>query len=373
VPNQYAFYSAADFVIDDAFLKHQLTPTPASIDWWNRWLTENPSQQEEWHKAVQLLEAVRLGLNDYTRTYLTPETEAMLLSRIQATNRLHDEEETPTRSLWNQPWIRYVAAASVLSLIGIGWWGQQSFQRRTQPYQAYVATLDESKIEKVNQGDKPLHFQLPDGSQVTLFAKSRLSFDNFFGKKNRSVYLSGKAFFEVKKQPNSPFFVYANELVTKVLGTSFVIQAYPNDKQVEVQVKTGKVSVFTQNDPSKAQKLSNRELEGIVLTPNQQITLNRQELRLARTLVPEPQLLAQPIPLPAFEFEEAPVPQVLELIEKAYGIHIVYDAELLSSCTLTASLSEESLSQKIKLICQAIDATSETIDAQIVIYSKGCH
>jgi ferric-dicitrate binding protein FerR (iron transport regulator) len=32
--------------------------------------------------------------------------------------------------------------------------------------------------------------------------------------------------------------------VTKVLGTSFLIQANKNDKTVKVVVKTGKVSVF---------------------------------------------------------------------------------------------------------------------------------
>jgi len=374
VSSSYPTFSATDFVIDDAFLKHQLSPTPQSKAWWNEWLLANPHKQETWDQAVQLLEAVRLGLNDYTRTYLSPETEAMLLLRIQATNRTVDEheEETIAYSWWNRSWVQYAAAACFIGLMGIGWLGYRYIQTPVAPYQAYVSALDASRIEKVNEGKKNLYFKLPDGSSVTLFPNSKISFDGLFGKQNRSVYLSGKAFFEVVKQPHSPFFVYANELVTKVLGTSFFVQAYPNDKQVEVQVKTGKVSVFTQNDPAKAQKLSNRELEGIVLTPNQQITLNRQELRLSRTLVPEPTILVQPALLPSFEFEEASVPQVLEQIEKAYGVHIVYDPELLATCTLTASLSEESLSQKINLICQAIGATTETIDAQIIIYSKGC-
>lgn len=369
--NLYQTYSASDFVTDDAFLKHQLTPDENSKEWWQSWLAQNPHKQEEWQKAVRLLEAVKLGLNEYTRTYLTPEAEAMLLQRINATNQAHDEE-TISRALpaLNRSWAWYAAAACVICIAGLGWY--QYTKKPLPPYQAYVKNLNDSKIEKINQSALPLLVQLPDGSQVKLFPQSRLSYDSHFGQQNRSVYLSGKAFFDVTKQPHSPFFVYANELVTKVLGTSFVVQAYPNDKHVEVQVKTGKVSVFTQNDPDKKQKLNNRELEGIVLTPNQQIILNRQELRLSKTLVAEPQILLEKLQIPTFEFEETPVVEVFELIEKAYGVNIVYDAELLSSCTITASLTDESLPHKIKLICQGIGASYETIDAQIVVYSKGC-
>lgn len=369
--NLYQTYLASDFVTDDAFLKHQLTPSQTSTKWWESWLAQNPHKQDEWQKAVKLLEAVRLGLDEYTRTYLTPEAEAMLLRRIKATNQAHDEEAiSASIPLQNRSWGWYAAAACAICIAGLGWY--QYAQKPLPPYQAYVENLSDSRIEKVNQSTQPLRFLLPDGSQVKLFPQSRLSYDGFFGKHNRSVYLSGKAFFEVVKQPHHPFFVYANELVTKVLGTSFTVRAYPNDKHVEVQVKTGKVSVFTQSDPQKEQKLGNNELEGVVLAPNQQITLNRQELRLLKSLIPDPEIVSESFQAGTFEFDETPVSQVFELIEKAYGVNIVYDPELLSSCTLTASLTDESLSQKIKLICQGIGASYETVDAQIIIYSKGC-
>lgn len=84
--------------------------------------------------------------------------------------------------------------------------------------------------------------------------------------------------------------MYANELITKVLGTSFTIKTYPDDKQVNVSVTTGEVSVFTQFETKKNPELSGCELSGVVLTPNQYITLNRQELRLSRTLIRQSEL-----------------------------------------------------------------------------------
>ncbi len=63
---------------------------------------------------------------------------------------------------------------------------------------------------------------------------------------NRDVYLSGEAFFEVTKNPDRPFRVFANEIVTKVLGTSFTVRSFENDTTIQVIVRTGKVTVYSQ-------------------------------------------------------------------------------------------------------------------------------
>ena len=214
---------------------------------------------------------------------------------------------------------------------------------------------------------------MPDGSSVLLEKGGKLSYDSkVFGRDKREVFLSGAAFFEVSKDPARPFFVYANELITKVLGTSFTIRALPGEKQVEVLVKTGRVAVFTHRDSSKDRKLSNRELEGVVVTPNQQITLERTALHFLRTLVPDPQMLEIPAQKVSFDFDDVPAPKVLELIEKAYGVDIVYDEDLLANCMFTAHLNDEPLNDKIRLICEGLQAEHEIIDGQIVITSKGC-
>jgi transmembrane sensor len=62
---------------------------------------------------------------------------------------------------------------------------------------------------------------LEDGTTVHLEKGSRLSFPVHFDPKKREVVLSGEAFFEVTENPSKPFYVYANELITRVLGTSF--------------------------------------------------------------------------------------------------------------------------------------------------------
>ncbi len=84
---------------------------------------------------------------------------------------------------------------------------------------------------------------LADGSVVSLEPGSTLRYPEHFGTQ-REVYLTGEAFFNVFRDEKHPFLVYAEDVVTRVLGTSFRVKAYGQGKEVRVAVTSGKVSVF---------------------------------------------------------------------------------------------------------------------------------
>ena len=83
---------------------------------------------------------------------------------------------------------------------------------------------------------------LPDGTRVWLNQNSQLEYPEHFSDNERNVSLKGEAFFEVKRDPSRPFVITSGVIKTTVLGTSFNIKAY-NEKQPEVNVRTGKVKV----------------------------------------------------------------------------------------------------------------------------------
>ena len=83
--------------------------------------------------------------------------------------------------------------------------------------------------------------QLEDGTIVLLNAGSRLVYPATFRQKKREVYLEGEAFFEVAPNAYAPFFVYASRIETEVLGTSFNISAYPDDRQQSLVLASGSV------------------------------------------------------------------------------------------------------------------------------------
>jgi len=103
--------------------------------------------------------------------------------------------------------------------------------------------------------------QLPDGSTVILSAGSQLRYGSSFeGKAVREVFLTGKAFFDVKHLSNQPFIVRTGKVNTQVLGTAFDVDS--RNEQVTVTVIRGKVVV----------KKEGKTLG--TLTPNRQVVYN---------------------------------------------------------------------------------------------------
>uniref|UniRef100_UPI003F714052 FecR family protein n=1 Tax=Dyadobacter sp. TaxID=1914288 RepID=UPI003F714052 len=229
-----------------------------------------------------------------------------------------------------------------------------------------------ARQEKVNDTDRPMNVVLEDQSVVRLEPGARIRFPEKFAPQRREVILEGEAFFEVTKNPSKPFIVYAGDVVTKVLGTSFRVRSGKTGSDVTVAVKTGRVSVFSPKLTMQTKGVEDPETGGVVLTSNQQVVFMSKEQRLVKTLVEDPALVVPPVEKPRFAFDNAPVKDIFGDIEKAYGVDIVYDEALLEICRITTSIEEENLYEKLNIICTLLNGTYKIIDAQIVIDSKGC-
>lgn len=92
---------------------------------------------------------------------------------------------------------------------------------------------------------------LPDGTKVYLNAKSTLSYPASFSLKDRTVHLTGEAYFEVKHDANAPFIVKTPEVQIKVLGTTFNLYAYPDDSWFEASLVEGSIEVTPYKNPDK--------------------------------------------------------------------------------------------------------------------------
>ena len=365
----YDTFTATDFVCDEVFLRHYLSPTADSRLFWEKWLQQHPHQQAVWQQAWQLTNAVQTGLSDYARTYLSEEAEARLLARIQATNGQF-QPVAVVRSLWQNAWLYRAAAACFL--VVSGYWFFSSQFASPSVYQQQIAALPKPPVEIANTTDKAKFMRLPDGSTVVLLPHSQLRYPTDYGRQNRTVYLQGEATFDVAKDAQKPFFVYAGEVVTKVLGTKFVVRSFERDPKVTVIVQRGQVSVF-KSLPATSQTNPDKTVQGVLLQPNQQAIFSRETETFAKTLVLSPLRITDQENVPVdFVFSETPITEVFDRLKKAYGIDIIYNVDGLKDCQLTASLDDESLFQKLNIIVQSIDATYEVVEGQIVITGKGC-
>jgi transmembrane sensor len=92
---------------------------------------------------------------------------------------------------------------------------------------------------------------LEDGTKVWLGAASSLSYPITFNQANRTIRLSGEAYFEVAHLPQKPFHVkitaHQRQLDITVIGTKFNVSAYPEDPEVQTRVFEGSVKLSSGN------------------------------------------------------------------------------------------------------------------------------
>lgn len=86
---------------------------------------------------------------------------------------------------------------------------------------------------------------LPDGSKVWLNSESTLSYPVAFVGSQRKVRLSGEGYFEVVTDAAHPFHVETAKGDIEVLGTSFNVSSYPDEKAEMTTLLTGKIKVNT--------------------------------------------------------------------------------------------------------------------------------
>lgn len=106
---------------------------------------------------------------------------------------------------------------------------------------------------------------LADGSRVWLNAGSSLRYPEAFVGGQREVWLAGEGYFEVERNERRPFVVRTEGMDLRVLGTSFDVKAYPDDRMIVTTLVTGKI----------AQRYAAADT-GIVLTPSRQSVYDRE-------------------------------------------------------------------------------------------------
>ena len=114
----------------------------------------------------------------------------------------------------------------------------------------YVQMSDELKTSQVvamlqehTVSDECKTIALADGTQVRLNQSSVLLYPEKFVGKERKVFLTGEAFFDIKHDGRHPFHVSTPYFDITDLGTSFSVSSYATDVEVSTTLKTGKIEL----------------------------------------------------------------------------------------------------------------------------------
>jgi ferric-dicitrate binding protein FerR (iron transport regulator) len=366
----FSLFEIADFVMDEDFIRWVNARSKADDIFWENWLKRNPNKHLIIAEARRILESI-----GSEQAVVAPAVIELEIEKVLQAINLQSElpvEESPVRRL-SRIWKFAAAAILVIAVLGVTALVFTHEEKRPEKFAYAAVTSSRQLIESINTSKNTITVPLPDGSTVKLASNSRISYEsNFDSLQTRDVYLSGQAFFNVKKNPHRPFRVFANEIVAKVLGTSFSIRAFEKDTVIQVTVSTGKVSVYSQGQVTVKETAAPNKLGGIIVTPNQQLVYEKLRQEFQKVLLDDPMMINAVSVNKTMAYEETPIDKVFDDLGRDYGINIVYDSDVLKKCTLTGDLSKESFYQKLDFICRAIGARYEVIDAQVVIQSNGC-
>lgn len=355
---KYSAYRTEDFLSDERFLDWVLSPSETSNEYWQTVFILHPSCETKADEARKILSALRIKPGEAMPQDMYKQIMTHLQTRL--------DESIPTNKsnhlIW--PWKTYLATACiVICCVTAFFFFQTSTDSVTGDLvieQTGTLTDRQQRLTKVtNTANKSLLLLLPDTSTVVLEANAYVVYSEETFALNREIYLCGEAFFEVTSNKNTPFLVKTDYLITQVLGTSFRIKAAKTLAKSKVSVQSGVVKVYKKTKTDSAAEPGTP----VYLVANQEIDYSeRTKEQASATFAPT----AVAMPSYQEEFKSTPLKSVLNTISDQYHVDISIVDSVLEARTITASLQDMHLFEKLDLISKAAEASYRIVDGRIV-------
>jgi len=231
-----------------------------------------------------------------------------------------------------------VAATVVLMLVFGGLYTSRNIGNKT------LSTVDFSE-----------ELILPDGSTVTLNSNSIITYPKKFKKDQRGINLEGEGFFEVIGNSDWPFVITTAEVSVKVLGTSFNVNAYETNEEIEVVVKTGQVAVTRHGEVPQT----------IVLKPGNKAVYNKisEDLSLSTKI----DLNYMAWKTKRFVFEDQSLDEVAAALNKVYGSEITIPSDSLKAAKITTSFNDQPLEAILNVLTETLDLECVELNGRILL------
>ena len=341
-----------DLLCNDSFIAYCKGSSVVDIERWEAYgnqATENLLLIEKAReKYLQLFNVLaKLDLE---------EQENRLLNKLEGGKTapllvMHEQSTIGSRSI-KSILIRVFAAASVISIIFFGF------------NYLNLKNSDASKTFKSNYGERK-NFQLPDGSVVILNSGSKIEINQNYGVTSRDIYLEGEAFFDVKHNKDLPFIVHTDAMDVRALGTVFNVNAYSGGGITETSLISGVVEVTLHQE-------NNRK---VLLRPNQKVKWTsfkeRSDLELANgNIVDDSSVVTQNVVQQLRKtddgdfketawvdnkliFSDNTLHEIAKLLERWYGVEIIFVDEVIGSYRFTGHFEKEELVSVLEVLKEA--------------------
>jgi transmembrane sensor len=309
--------------------------TPRELAELEAWRTASRDNERHYQEVVYLLTSLRSAAK--TEQYKPP-IGAELLARM--------ERKRGTRvrrvGLSGQRWLPWSLAASALLVLALQFWV------RSEPRSAVASGEPPQPAEIVTGEGELATLRMADGSVARVAPRSRVRM--LSTGRERTVSVEGHAFFAVASDSTRPFRVRTSEGDLVALGTRFDVRTEP--RGLRLAVLEGRVALYASGE--------------------------RREVAMGEAVgvsngVPSPvEKLADPAAVTRWmkrflAFQSTDLPTVALEIERVYGRRVVLADPSLVRETVTATFTDETLDQVVRVVCTVVGVECVVTDSQVTI------
>ncbi len=283
----------------------------------------SPSERLSFLNEVRSDESLKKQFAEYQNLYalsnLGHQMENREIGRQKFDQFVSRKQHIQVRKLWLR-WVRYAAAILVLvassSLL--------TFQYTQKRKKANTGAIVMNTL--YTPAGQRAQLILQDGTEVWLNAGSKLVYPASFTDDERRVSVEGEAFFNVAEDYPKLFIVSTSDVEIKVLGTQFNVYGYPEAGYMQISLLKGSLLVF----------FPTKEEEGIVLEPDQQVTVSQGKMKVEPIRQHEHFLWRNGI----YAFENEPLINILKKMELYYDVKIIIQDTSLFNDTYTGKFRQ---------------------------------
>ena len=185
---------------------------------------------------------------------------------------------------------------------------------------------------RVAKGER-IQMMFQDGTRVYINSDSWLKYPKKFGLGKREVFLVGEAYFVVAKNKKRPFIVNLNGPSVHVLGTSFDVQAYPENKDIVICLDEGHVN------------LTLSSAKEYPLLPGEKLIYNK-ESELCRIIKNDHSKQVSMWKDNVISFKDTPLTEVVKVLNRWYNVNFKIEDEQASKYVYTLT-SDNTILEKV--------------------------
>jgi len=280
----------------------------------DKWLSESAENEAYFEKMTTIFQHAAL-----TKPMPKPDTEKALST---FKNYIEKEKNLPEKT-WIQKLIPYFSIAASIALIA----GISLFFFKKSDNQTYI-TANETVLQQT----------LFNGVNVSLKTGSKIKYNP--ENKRKITLIKGEATFEVNDSQDENLLVRVGKTFVEDIGTVFTVIAHNPEESITVEVSEGEILFYTKNNSGIHIRQSEKGIYHVQKDYFEHITLLSG--------------------IKAIEFDATPLPEIIHILSKQYGVKIRTNADSLNELQISVSFDPNETIEDI------LSIISETLSIRII-------